>query len=117
MADKKPGYFESEIDDYPGSFTLPHPFLERHMRAWWEKAITPLKGLNTLDYAFYDGEWQAAVELINQFGKWNVDGVAVGDLDTDGVPMVVKSWVMQEVSDYVYPFLPPKLRLKVYGIT
>ena len=108
---------QSELDEYPGSFGLPAPFLERHMRVWWAKAITPLKGVSTLDYAFYDGEWQAAIDLIQQFGEWNIDGVAVGDLSSDGVPMAVKSWVMQEVSEYVYPFLPPKLRLKALGIT
>ena len=108
---------ESKLEDYPGSFSLPEPFLDRHMKAWWGKAITPLKGVSTLDYAFYDGEWQAAVELITQHGAWSVEGVAPGDLLTDSVPMVVKSWVMKEVSDYVYPFLPPKLLLKMSGIT
>lgn len=111
-----PGYFESNIPEYPGHFSLPNPFLDRHMRAWWDKAITPLKGMTDLDYERYDAEWEGVVELITQFGEWHVEGVPVGDLDSDGVPMVVKNWAMKEASDYIAPFLPLRIRLRLFGI-
>ena len=118
MADdtEKPGHFESELDDYPGFFELPHPFLDRHMKLWWKEAIEPLKGVTRLDYAFYDGEWNAAIKLIREHGKWSIDGVPIGDLESDGVPSVVKAWV-KEAAEYIYPFLPPRMLLAVSGIT
>ena len=102
--------------DYPGYFTLPSPFLDRHTKVWWEIAINPLKKLSEFDFAFYDGEWQAAIKLILEFGEWEVEGVPVGDLTTDSVPAIVKSWVMQEASTYIYPFLPFNIRRKILGI-
>ena len=118
------GCFKSEdrleqfpaLVDYPGCFTLPDPFLDRHMKVWWEVAINPLKKLSEFDFAFYDGEWRAAVKLIKDYGKWDVEGVPIGDLDTDGVPSIVKSWVMQEASSYIYPFLPYNIKRKMLGI-
>ena len=109
--------FESSLDGFPGSFSLPDPFLDRHVKAWWALAIAPLKGLSRFDYEFYDGEWAAAVELITKFGQWAVDDVPVGDLSTDSVPAAVKTWVTREVDGYVYPFLPPKVLLNQLGIT
>ena len=122
LADK--GQFDSgyrlelypALVDYPGHFKLPHPFLDRHTRVWWEVAINPLKKLSEFDFEFYDGEWQAAVKLISDHGEWAVDGVPVGDLETDSIPAIVKAWVMQEASLYIYPFLPYKIRLKVSGL-
>lgn len=109
--------FTSELDDYPGTFSLPDPFLDRHMRVWWEKAIKPLKGLSQLDYEYYDGEWQAAVELIEKFGAWAVEDVPIGDLGSDAVPMSVKAWVMGVTSDHILPFLPPRIKLRALGIS
>ena len=119
------GHFESEcrielypgMVDYPGYFELPYPFLDRHTRVWWEVAINPLKKLSDFDWAFYDGEWKAAVKLIREHGKWEIEGVPVGDLTTDGVPAIVKAWVMQEASLYITGFLPFRLRLKMSAIT
>ena len=116
-----PGHYDSKgrdgLEDYPGYFELPHPFLDRHIKLWWKEAIEPLNGLSRLDYAFYDGEWDAAVKLIRDHGKWEVDAVPIGDLESDGVPSIVKSWVMKEAADYIYPFLPPRMLLAVSGIS
>jgi hypothetical protein len=112
-----PGHFDSELDDYPGYFELPHPFLDRHMRVWWKHAIEDVKGLGSLDFELYDGEWKGLVALVERHGKWAVEGVPVGDLASDGVPMVVKSWAMQEADNYIYPFLPLRIRLKLSGIS
>lgn len=109
--------FTSELEQYPGSFSLPDPFLDRHMRVWWEKAITPLKKLSTVDFEYYDGEWQAAVDLITQFGAWDVEGMPIGDLTSDSVPMSVKNWVMQEAANHIYPFLPLGVKRRLLGIT
>jgi hypothetical protein len=87
------------------------------MRVWWSKAIADTQGKTAAEFELYDAEWIAAVELITQFGAWNVDGVPVGDLLTDGVPMVVKTWVAEEVDEYVYPFLPARIKLRMRGIT
>ena len=106
MSDEKPGYFESEIDEYPGSFTLPHPFLDRHMRCWWDAAFKQREG-DVMDYDYAEFEWKAYVALILEFGEWTVKGVSKGDLDGGGMPMVVKSWVTQEASNYIIPFVPP----------
>lgn len=107
--------FISELDAYPGSFELPEPFLERHLKVWWKKAIEPLSGRGKYDYEFYDPEWDGIVSLITGFGKWDVENVPVGDLQTDGVPMAVKVWVMEVSSAYIYPFLPPRAKLKILG--
>jgi hypothetical protein len=120
----KRGYFDSEcrlevfpgMVEYPGYFELPYPFLDRHTQVWWELAISPVKKLSEFDFAFYDGEWQAAIKLISDFGAWEIEGVPVGDLTTDGVPAIVKAWVMQEASLYISSFLPFRLRLKMSAI-
>jgi hypothetical protein len=114
--EQKPGHFTSELDDYPGTFNLPHPFLDRHMRVWWQIAIRDIQGMSEADFAVYDAEWKAAVELIRQFGAWDIDNVPVGDLDSDSVPMAVKQWVIEVADIYIYPFLPPRIRRRVRGI-
>ena len=115
MSDEKPGYFESEIDGYPGSFALPHPFLDRHMRKWWDGAFELRKGIDVLDYDYAECEWKAVIGLIREFGSWDVDGVPVGDLDGGGMPMSVKSWVMREGENYILPFVPLNRLRKVVG--
>lgn len=117
MSEENPGYFESEIDEYPGSFTLPHPFLDRHMRCWWDAAFLQRKGIDALDYDYAECEWKAVVALITKYGEWKVKGVPVGDLEGDGMVMEVKRWVMMEVDNYVYPFVPPNRLRQVAGIT
>ena len=106
-ANKLKGIFESEVPVYPGSFTLPQPFLDRHMRIWWDGAFEQRKELDTLDYDYAECEWRAYVALIREFGAWNIDGVPKGDLDGGGMPMAVKAWVTLEASNYVIPFVPP----------
>ena len=117
MPEENPGYFESELDSYPGSFTLPHPFLDRHMKAWWDAAFEQRKGIPELSYEYAECEWEAAVKLIRDYGEWKIKGVPVGDLGTDGMVMEVKRWVMLEVDNYVYPFVPPNRLRSVVGIS
>lgn len=121
MSDKKPrltakqkrfkeqrerGYFESEFDAYPGHFQLPHPFLDRHMRAWWDSVFEQRKGIDVLDYDYAEFEWSAYVLLIREHGVWEIENVPIGDIDSGGMPMVVKVWVIQEASNYLVPFWP-----------
>jgi hypothetical protein len=113
-ANKLKGIFESELPGYPGSFTLPHPFLDRHMREWWDAAFEQRKGIDVLDYDYAECEWKAYVALITKYGKWDVEDVPVGDLGGGGMPMVVKSWVTKEASEYVGFFLPPN-RLRAFA--
>jgi hypothetical protein len=108
------GHFESVLEDYPGYFELPFPFLDRHMKVWWTLAIDPLKSLTPLDFEYYDGEWKAAVALIKKSGKWAVDGVSKDDLDSDNVPSDVKAWVMLVGSLYIYPKLPISVQRKKF---
>ena len=115
MSDEKPGYFESEIDEYPGYFSLPHPFLDRHMRAWWDAAFEQKKGMVELDYDYAECEWKAVAKLIREFGEWKIEGIPAGDLDGGGMVMDVKKWVMLEADNYIYPFLPPNRLRKVVG--
>lgn len=107
--------FESKIEKFPGSFSLPEPLLEAHMRAWWEVAVEPLKNNTRLDWEFYQGEWRGCVRLITEFGKWDVDGVAIGDLSTELVPAAVKAWVQLEVSRYIFPFFPQGMLQRGFG--
>jgi hypothetical protein len=109
--------FDSELNDFPGSFSIPDPMLDRHMRVWWEEAVVKVKGVPENEYEFYDAEWKAAIALINGFGAWNVEGVPPGDLLTDGVPIAVKAWVKDEVDAYLLPFLPLRLKRRLLGIT
>jgi len=115
MADKEAkGRFECSLEGYGGFFELPYPFLDRHMRTWWKVAMEDDEREGAYAYSTHDREWLASVELIERFGKWAVDGVPVGDLKSDGVPMAVKVWVTKEVDGYVFPFLMPSmLRLLV----
>ena len=109
------GHFESVLEDYPGYFELPFPFLDRHMKVWWKLAISPVETLSEYEYAYYTCDWNEAVELITKYGKWTVDGVPEGDLDTDNVPSDVKSWVMMAASLYIVPKLPISLQRKKFG--
>ena len=114
----KRGHFISTLEDYPGFFELPHPFLDRHMKLWWKSAIDPLNTLTPLDFDFYDGEWTAAVSLIQKYGEWAVENVSEGDLESDeAMPSVVKAWVMRQASSYIYPFLPQSIQRRLLGIT
>ncbi len=115
LEESRRGHFESVLEDYPGYFELPFPFLDRHMKVWWEMAITPLGKLTDLDFERYDGEWKAAVKLIKEFGKWAIDGVPEGDLDTDNIPSEVKQWVMLAGSLYIFPKLPISIQRKLFA--
>ncbi len=108
------GHFESVLEDYPGYFELPHPFLDRHMKVWWKLAIDPRDNWTPLDFEYYDGEYKAAVKLITEFGKWAVKGVPKGDLDSDNMPSDVKSWVMLVGSLYIFPKLPISVQRKMF---
>ena len=109
--------FISELDDFPGSFSLPDPFLDRHMRVWWQTAIPAHRDHTRFDWEQHEGEWKADVQLITEFGKWNLDGVPVGDLTSDGVPSIVKAWVMREMSIFILPFVPAGMLRQLVGIT
>lgn len=108
--------FESEIPGHPGSFEVPDDLTGRHIREWWKFAIEPAKGLDPFDYEFYNGDWLGAAHLIKNFGKWDMQSVPLGDLGTDEAPAAVKAWVTEKVSDYIAPFLPRSIRLKMSGI-
>ena len=116
-ANKLKGIFESELPGYPGSFTMPHPFLDRHMRCWWDNAFILRKEeeLDATDYDYAECEWKAYVALITKYGKWNIEAVPVGDLASDGMPMIVKVWVIQEASTYVGFFVPPNRLRGMFG--
>ena len=116
-ANKLKGIFESELPGYPGSFTLPSPFLDRHMRCWWDNAFILRKEqeLEATDYDYAECEWKAYVALITQHGKWDIEGVPIGELDSGGMPMAVKSWVTGEALGYVIPFVPPNRLRGVFG--
>ncbi len=108
------GHFESVLDDYPGYFELPYPFLDRHMKIWWEMAITPRDKWTPLDFEYHHIEYEAAVELITKFGKWAIDDVPKGDLDSDNMPSAVKAWVMLAGSLYIFPKLPISVQRKMF---
>jgi hypothetical protein len=116
-AKKLKGIFESELPGYPGSFTMPHPFLDRHMRTWWDNAFILRKEqeLEATDYDYAECEWKAYVALITKHGSWDIEAVKVGDLDSDGMPMVVKVWAIQEASTYVGFFIPPNRLRGMFG--
>jgi hypothetical protein len=112
MAEKldKPGRFVSNIDGYPGHFSLPHPLQARHMRVWWKITVEDASDIERLDYDAYDAEWQAYVTLIRDFGEWAIENVPPGDLDGESVPASVQVWVMEKGNEYIYPFLMPRQR-------
>ncbi len=108
------GHFEIVLDDYPGYFELPFPFLDRHMKVWWKLAIDPRDQWTPLDFAYHHCEYEAAVKLIKEFGKWAIDGVPAGDLDSDNMPSDVKAWVMLAGSLYIFPKLPISVQRKMF---
>lgn len=115
--ENKPGYFVSELDEYPGWFQLPHPFLNRHIKVWWDIAVKPTKTLDRFDLEMYRGDYDAAVRLIRDYGEWHVDGVTLADLEGEDVPAAVFKWVSDAASGYIFPFLPFNMLRRAYGTT
>ena len=108
------GHFESVLEDYPGYFELPFPFLDRHMKVWWKLAVKPREQGNPLAFEYYHGEYEGIVKLIKEFGEWAVDSVPEGDLDSDNVPSEVKAWVVLAGSLYIFPKLPRSIQRKMF---
>ncbi len=113
----KPGYYESHLKDYPGYIQFPYPFLYHHFKAWWEKAITPLKGMSRVDFKHADCEWQGAKELLLEFGEWAIEGVPVGDAKTDNLPFEVMSFICDAANDYITPKMSLKKQLGLSAIS
>jgi len=106
--DKRPGYYESDVEGYPGHIQFPYPLILPQFKAWWKVAIEPLKTLSKLDFEHFDAEWQGAKVLLTEFGEWAVEGVPVGEAKEDRVPLEVMSWVVDCADDYIGPQLSEK---------
>lgn len=99
----KPGEFRSDIPGHGGTIRFPAPFLHTHFEAWWKIAVEGKKGLNKLDLAYFNTDWEAARELIVKYGDWRIEGVTTGDLSTGTVPEEVVAWVLACADDYIAP--------------
>lgn len=105
------GRFESPLPEFPGFIQFPYPLTLPHFKLWWETAVERMDGLNLTDYALFECEWQAAMTLVLEHGRWGIDGVPPGDVKNGQVHLGVAAWVIECAQDYVTPFLPPKQRL------
>ena len=99
------GKFTSPFAEYPGYFTLPHPFMGRHYRAWLR--VTREKvGDEVSDLPVFV-EWRGVVALIE---SWALDGLPRADVDPtgDNLPERVKVWLRGCVSLYLAEQFNPK---------
>ena len=117
MTEDKPGFFTSEIDAHPGTIQFPYPLMLEHFREWWKLAVEGAKGTSVLDYAFYQGEWDAAKKLLIEYGEWRIDGLSMNDVLGDRVPQEVVNWVVGCADLYVTDFLPPKARRRLSALS
>lgn len=104
-----PGRYASIFEQYPGYIQFPYPLLHNpHLKAWWEKCITPLKEITAFDFAKLDLEWEGARELLVEYGEWQLTGLPVGEVKAGRVPADVVTFVRLAADDYIYPWLSPK---------
>lgn len=107
----KPGRFESTLADYPGFIQFPYPFTLAHFRVWWDQSIKPMKGKAKSDTNLFVDDWPGARELIVRFGDWRVEGITLGQIQEDNVPLEVVSWVSDCADEYISPMLSQRKRL------
>lgn len=92
------GKFISPLPEYPGSFTLPYPFVGQDYKAWLratrEKVEDEIEGLTVFV------EWRGFMSLL---GNWDIDGVERSDLTPDGdnMPEDLKFWCRTCVVVYI----------------
>ncbi len=113
----QPGRYESPIEAYPGFIQFPYPFTYRHFQTWWKSGVEPIKKLSRLDFEAFNFEWEAVKRLLLDSGDWQIEGIKVGEVETDDVPMEVISFVVQSADEYIYPLLPAKKQLLLSTIT
>ena len=119
MAEKKeknkPGYYESDIDGYPGFIQFPAPFMLSHARLWWKEAIEKIDGQTAKAWDYQIAEWNAARDLLVHHGEWAIKGVDITAAKGDQVPGAVAVFVLNSARDYIPPFLPVRSQQGIHG--
>ena len=93
-----------------GYIQFPHPFMVRHMRVWWETAVSAVAEKTRVDWTVTEAEWSAARTLILDYGQWAIDGISVGDVRDDNLPAALLTFVVEKADEYITPFLPSAMR-------
>jgi hypothetical protein len=106
-----PGKYECRVDGYGGFIQFPYPFTLAHFEAWWSLAVKPQKGKTRTEINLFVDDWPAARELLRKYGDWRVEGVTLGQLESDDVPLEIVSWVVDCADEYISPLLSQKKRL------
>lgn len=114
--EEKPGYFESNIKDYPGYIRFPHPFQLAHVKLWWKTAVEPLKDKTALDWDYQIAEWNAAKEILLAHGEWAIKGVDESMVKNDDVPAIVIKLVTEAANMYIPPFLPSSAQRRLRAV-
>lgn len=108
----QPGRYPSPLEKYPGYVQFPPVLMYAHFKLWWQKVLEPLKDVARLDFKGIDLEWEGARDLLLEYGEWQIQGVPVGEVKANHVPLEVVNFVRQAADHYLYPQLSPKeLRL------
>lgn len=108
--EERPGYYVSPFEKYPGFIQFPYPLMLAQMLHWWKKGIEGIKNLSALDAAFHQSKWEAARDLLVDYDGWHVEGIPVGDVKNDLVPMEVVTFAVMSGDAYLLSHLTPKVR-------
>jgi len=91
-----------------GYIEFPNPLTLPMFRRWWETAVNGVVNMKATDIGLFDSEYKAAVDLLADYGKVEIEGVTVGDLKDGNVHLAIASFIIQSTNEYITPFLPPK---------
>ena len=99
------GKFVSPLPEYPGSFTLAHPFYGQNYKAWLratrEEFDDKIEGLTVFT------EWRGFVAILVE---WKIDDIPFVDVTPDGdsVPEKLKYWCRTCMVEYLAEQYDPK---------
>ena len=73
--------------------------------------MDPLSKLESIEWKYWNVEWDGAKMLLLDYGEWEVKGLSQADVRNDEIPAAIEEWVIGCAKDYVLPQLDPKKRL------
>lgn len=99
-----PGRYEY---DGGGYFSFPDPVMLDHIVIYWQKAIAVDGQAQAVGMEQAQAFFDAARELIVDYGQWQVDKWTIGQLKTGQIPADLFTRIVTAGQDYMIPFFPP----------